>query len=112
MYAAARAWVASCVLDTELEGVVAATSPVLAEDIDMLDELEQEDGMARKLSRPMKGGRFVARSARTARFVDRPGLDTAAKRATAMRYMDTLSVMNADPVIRERIAQFRDRYAR
>lgn len=37
---AARAGVASCVLDTELEGVVAATSALLAEDIDMLDELE------------------------------------------------------------------------
>lgn len=68
--------------------------------------------MARKLNRSLKSGRSVARSARTGRFVDRPGLDTAAKRAAAMRYMDTLSEMNADPVIRERIAEFRDRYAR
>lgn len=61
--------------------------------------------------KPARKGRSAKRPA-TNRRVVQVGLDTPEKRRAALRYMDTLSEMNSDPVISERIKRFRAQYAR
>lgn len=62
--------------------------------------------------RSAKTGRVssVAKSRRGK--VTSPGFETASKRQAAIRYIDTLSSMNPDPVLQARIDAFRRQLAK